>query len=94
MKPFLKIQLKRKIQRTRHLSVAHDKIEAKNTNAKTRELKRAVEYCKENNCRGYAAIATGMFTHIKDPKAINKRLDSPNEEIIFGQGKPHQRVMY
>jgi len=95
MKPFPKILFKKNVTRsaTRHLSSAHDRIQAKHSKAKTEELKEAVAYCNENNIRGYAAINTGMFPLIKDPRTINSRLDSLDCEIVIGQGKSHQRVL-
>lgn len=96
MKPILKIQLKRKLTRssTRHLSLAHDRIAASHTDAKTEQLKAAVNYCKENNCKGYAALSTGMFPLIIDPRTINTRLDNTSDsEIIIENGKTHQRVL-
>ena len=93
MKPNLKIQFKMTRQKTRHLSAAHDRIEAKHTQAKTEELKKAVMYCKENNCKGWAALNTGMFPLFKDPRTVNSRLEKLDSEIIVGEGKPHLRVL-
>ena len=96
MKPLPNIQFKKNITRstTRHLSVAHDKIGAKHTDAKTEQLKAAVEYCKENNCKGWIALSTGSFPLIKDARTINSRLDnSSDSEIIIENGKAHQRVL-
>lgn len=96
MKP-LKIEFNKNVTRSvaqsRHLSSAHEKIHFKHSKAVTQELKQAVAYCKANGCRGYAAIATGKFKLIKDPRTINSRLDSPDDKIIIGQGKAHQRVL-
>lgn len=95
MKPNLRIKFQNIATRskTRHLSVAHEKIEARQSKVRTEELKSAVKYCKDNNCRGYAAIATGLFPLVKDPKTINSRLDVPQNEIIFSQGNAHLRVL-
>ena len=45
--------------------------------AKEREnqLKEAVQYCVEKNCRGYSAVKSGLFPLIKDRRTIDKRLD-------------------
>ena len=93
----LKIRFQRNVTRsvsqTRHLSAAHDKIQHNHSKAVTEELEKAVDFCKANKCRGYAAIATGNFQLIKDPRTINKRLDSSNDSIVTGQGKTHLRVL-
>lgn len=96
MKP-LKIRYQknftRSVSQTRHLSLAHDRIHQNFSKAVTIELEKAVEYCHENKCRGYAALATGSFQLIKDARTINKRLDFPNDTMIAGQGKRHLRVL-
>ena len=51
-------------------------------NAKDVQMSDAVQYCQDNNCRGYAALQTGRFPLIKDPRTVNKRLD--------GYSKAHQ----
>ena len=51
-------------------------------NAKDVQMSDAVQYCQDNNCRGYAALQTGRFPLIKDPRTVNKRLD--------GYSKGHQ----
>ena len=95
MKP-LKIRFQKNVTRSvsqsRHLSTAHDKIQHNHSKAVSEDLEKAVDYCKTNNCRGYAALATGYFQHIKDPRTINKRLDS-SINTIMGLGKPHLRVL-
>ena len=40
-----------------------------------RQLKAAVIYSRENNCKGYTAVKSGLFPLIKDNRTINKRLD-------------------
>ena len=39
------------------------------------QLKDAIHYCKENNCRGYSAVKSGLFPLIKDRRTIHKRID-------------------
>jgi len=56
-------------------------------------LEKAVDYCEAKKCRGYAATATGNFQLIKNPRTINKRLDSLDDSIVTGQGKIHLRVL-
>ena len=45
-----------------------------------KQLTAAVQYCKDNDCSGYAALSSGKFPLIKDPRTINKRLDADIEE--------------
>jgi len=88
MKP-LNIRFQRNVTRsvsqTRHLSAAHDKIQHNHFKTVTEELEKAVDYCKENKCRGYAAMPTGNFQLIKDPGTIKKRLDSLDDSIVRRQ---------
>jgi len=48
---------------------------------KNKQLESAVQWCRENNVRGHAAIKTGQFSLIKDRETINRRLDG---KIING----------
>ena len=41
--------------KTRHLSLHHEKVEAKRMEAKKREIEEAIKYCIDNNCKGYKA---------------------------------------
>ena len=52
-------------------SITQDNIERRN-----QQLIEAVKWCKENSKRGWAALKTGKFTLIKDPRTINSRLDN------------------
>jgi len=52
-------------------SITQDNIERRN-----QQLTEAVKWCKENSKRGWAALKTGKFTLIKDPRTINSRLDN------------------
>ena len=45
--------------KTRHLSVAHDRMQFKATSKVSTQSQKAVDYCKANDCNGYAALATG-----------------------------------
>ena len=51
-------------------NVIRDAIDTKN-----KQLEEAVEWCRNNGKRGWAAINSGRFPLIKDPRTINKRLD-------------------
>ena len=42
---------------------------------KSKQLEEAVEWCRINNKRGWAAINSGRFPLIKDLRTINKRID-------------------
>ena len=44
-------------------------------NQKQEQIDKALDWCKEHNYRGYAALGTGLFPLIKDVKTINRRLD-------------------
>ena len=59
---------------------------------KSEQLGEAVEWCRINNKRGWAAINSGKFPLIKDTRTINKRIDgvivTGNEkEILFNYYK-------
>ncbi|CAB3988786.1 Hypothetical predicted protein [Paramuricea clavata] len=54
------------------------------------ELNRAVDYCKENNCRGYKAISNGICPNIKDARTINARLDG---KVITGKEKEYCSIL-
>lgn len=56
-------------------------IKRKATVEKNKQLESAVQWCRENNVRGHAAIKTGQFPLIKDRETINRRLDG---KIING----------
>ena len=42
------------------------------------QLKAAVQYCLNNNCKGYSAVKSGKFPLIKDHRTINNRLNGGN----------------
>ena len=56
-------------------SLAHKKIHQKSVAAKKEEILAAVQFCKDNNCRGYKALSTGDFPLIKSHNTINNHLD-------------------
>ena len=58
-----------------HQSNAIDRVNQARINTKAAQLQDAVEWCQEQNCRGYLAVKSGHFPQIKDPRTINKRLD-------------------
>jgi hypothetical protein len=62
------------IKKSRNLSTKADAIVArKHTNDKNKQLEAAINWSKEFNGRGQAALKTGLFPLIKDRETINKR---------------------
>ena len=53
-------------------------------------MEEAVAWCKENGCRGQAALSSGLFPTIGCPKTINRRLDG---EVMTGQEKQYCSFM-
>ena len=39
------------------------------------QLDQAVLYCKDNDCRGWKALKTGLFPLVKSPYTVNRYLD-------------------
>ena len=68
------LKLKRKIEHD-STSIAGAKVARKRTETKNKQLADAVNYCRENGCRGHSALKTGLFPLIKDRQTINRRLD-------------------
>ena len=60
-------------------SKTHAKIARETINRKEDEMNAAVQWCKDNNKRGWAALKTGLFGTICDARAINRRLDGEVE---------------
>ena len=63
------------------------------------EISAAVKYYVEKDCKGYKAIASGLFPTIKDPRTINRRLPKENQSkkskpvIIEGEEKSYCRIL-
>ena len=55
---------------------ASAQIVRKGQKTRERELQDAVDYCRENNVRGWSAINAGICPSIKDCRTINKQLDN------------------
>ena len=53
-------------------------------------IEEAVEWCRDNGRRGWSAIKSGLFAGIKDPRTINKRLDSV---IKTGEEKQYCKIL-
>lgn len=54
------------------------------------QLRDAVEWCREHNCRGYSGIKSKLFPLIKDRRTIDKRLDG---KIVTGQEKNYCSIL-
>ena len=83
-----------KMSQTRKRKSANSKFEHKikqrSMAMKERQLQLAVSYCKENNCRGVAAISAGICPDIKDQRTINRRLDG---KVTTGKEKQYCRIL-
>ena len=80
MKPKFNLRLRPK---TKHQAASYrGKI-----NLNEQILAKAVEYCKQNNCRGYKAVKQGGFN--VDPRTINRILDGAN----IGENKSHLSIL-
>lgn len=78
-----------------HRSAADDKLLQRRYSEKKDQMNAAVQYCIENNCKGYAAINSGKFPLIRDPRTINRRLLSTpvTQRITTGDEKKHLRLL-
>ena len=67
----------------------------KDRRKKQAQLEEAVLYCTENNCKGYAALSTGRFPLIKDPRTINRRIEDKENQrkIKTGDEKAYCRLL-
>ena len=77
------------------MSQWHEREKVKERLTREGRLKEAMEYCIEKGCKGYAAIASGLFPLIKDPRTINRRLeDAPGKsKIVTGQEKSYCKML-
>ena len=88
-----KVRKEIKEKKTRHLGYCHEKIARKRALEREEQLKKAVLYCNENNCKGYAAITSGLFPLIKDHRTINRRLEDSNNKIEIGEEKSYCQIL-
>ena len=82
--------------RLRHgKSIADKKMLNQRMLAREKQLKDAVQYCLDQGCKGYAAIGSGLFPMIKDPRTVNRRLECTpdNKRIETGSEKQHVRIL-
>ena len=56
-------------------SLAHRAIYQEKIDSRREQLIAALEYCKENNCRGKKALSTGLFPLVKSRDNIDRILD-------------------
>ena len=61
-----------------------------NQNEKNKQINEAVEWCKTNGKRGYAAMSSGQFPLIKSKIVIDKRLDGL---VNTGTEKQHLMIL-
>ena len=47
--------------------------------SKKEQLEKAIQYCRENDCKGYQALSTGLFPLVKSPLTINMYLTQKNK---------------
>ena len=63
------------------------------------DISAVVKYCVENDCKGYKAITSGLFSTTKDPRTINRRLPKENQSkkskpvIMEGEEKSYCRIL-
>jgi len=80
---------------SRRITCPNNKAEAtvarKNITEKEKQLDAAVEWCNQNNVKGYTAIKSCKFPLIKNRRTIDKRLDG---EIVTGQEKNYCTVAF
>ena len=77
-------------KKTRHLSLHDEKVSAKKMKAKKMEIEKAVKYCRDNNCKGYKAIAELGLVYVKDARTINQHLQG---KVVTGDEKREQRIL-
>ena len=86
----LKINAPRKSRvKTKPESKAEATVYRRDIRARESQIQEAVEWCKENNKRGQAALKTGKFPLINDRGTIDRRLDGK----VKNEKKEHLRVL-
>ena len=66
------------------------KVKQRRIDDKEKQLELALQYCKDNNCRGFAAISSGICPNIKDQRTINRRLDGI---LTVGKEKEYCQIL-
>ena len=81
-----KIALRPNVALVRHQSHAYNKLIQKQTVLRENQLEEVVEWCQQNDCKGYKALKSGMFPLIRDARTINRRL-LPSSQLPVGVGQ-------
>ena len=90
VKPKFKVRLQGSIKvngKPKSKPEAH--VKRKNILEKELQIEDAVSWCRNNNCKGHAALKTGMFPLIKDRGTIDRRLAGLHQNIK----KEHLRIL-
>ena len=69
---------------------AEARVARSNIKKKEAQLHAAVQWCRENNARGHAALKTGLFNLIKSRSTIDNRLDG---KIVTGCEKQYSCIL-
>ena len=72
------------------MSLHHEKVSAKKMKAREDEIKRAVQYCQDNNCKGYKALKNLDLQFVKDARTINQHLFG---KVTTGLEKQHLKIL-
>ena len=59
----------------KHQSRTHDSLRHKAAQRKAQDIEEAVQWCRDNNKRGWSAIKSGLFPLVKKYTTIDNRLD-------------------
>ena len=85
-----KVQFRETRRNNHHQSHILDSLNRKQTVAKETVLIEAVEWCTLNGHRDWKTVNSGLFSGIKDPRTINKRLDGV---IETGKEKDYCKIL-
>ena len=85
----LKVRSSKQRLKTKPETKAEAQVYRKDIRAREIQVEKAVDWCKENNKRGQAALKTGKFPLIKDRGTIDRRLDSKLKNLK----KDHLRIL-
>ena len=85
----LKVRSNKQRLKTKPETKAEAQVYRKDIRAREIQVEKAVDWCKENNKRGQAALKTGKFPLIKDKGIIDRRLDGKLKNLK----KDHLRIL-
>ena len=79
----------------KHRSKADDRILQRKKEDLHNQLQEAVDYCLQNDCKGYKALKSGLFPLIRDAQTINRRLLKKGDfkRIEIGEERKHLRII-